>query len=68
MCIRDSRSSVFLNDSYVYEIAVVNPDTKAELSISLSDVLPANISFVESISGPKPVVQGNTLTLSLIHI
>ena len=56
------RSSVFLNDSYVYEIAVVNPDTKAELSISLSDVLPANISFVESISGPKPVVQGNTLT------
>ncbi len=56
------RSTVFLNDTYVYEIAVVNPDTKAELTISLSDDLASNISFVESILGQKPTVQGKTLT------
>lgn len=62
------RSSVSLNDTYVYEIAVVNPNTAAALTISLSDELPSNVVFVENLLGPAPSVQGKTLTWTNLKV
>ena len=50
-----------VGDTVVYQIVVANTNP-TELTATIQDELPANMSFLGMLSGPAPTTSGNTLT------
>jgi hypothetical protein len=55
------------NEEFLYAITVGNP-TNGELTVSVEDVLPAEVSFVGMVDGPGPQLVGQTLTWSNLKV
>jgi uncharacterized repeat protein (TIGR01451 family) len=58
---------VRVGQEVVYQITLMNP-TGSPISTNVSDPLPGNFGFVGMLSGPDPIVSGNTLTWLNVNV
>ncbi|NJN17846.1 MAG: DUF11 domain-containing protein [Oscillochloris sp.] len=55
------------NQEFLYQIEVVNPGSN-ELTLTIEDQLPPNVTFLAMVAGPSPTIVGSTLTWSDLQV
>ncbi|MFP4439649.1 MAG: hypothetical protein ACLFVO_20595 [Chloroflexaceae bacterium] len=62
-----SREKVAVDSEVIYIISLANPDD-TDMTVTVEDELAPNLTFVETIEGPEPSVDGNSLTWSGVTV